>query len=71
MSEEAESTGTPAVEVLRRWERGGAVWRLLSRTSGSVEISLMTCTGDQEVDRLVSSDPKLLKFLGDRTRSDE
>jgi hypothetical protein len=71
LSEEAESTGTPAVEVLRRWERGGAVWRLLSRTRGSVEIALMTCTGDQEVDRLVSSDPELLEFLGDRTRSDE
>jgi hypothetical protein len=71
LSEEAESTGTPAVEVLRRWERGGAVWRLLSRTHGSVEISLMTCTGDQEVDRLVSSDEELLEFLGDRTRSDE
>ncbi|HEY9476818.1 MAG TPA: hypothetical protein VIQ26_00130 [Microbacteriaceae bacterium] len=71
MSEEAEPTGTPAAEVLRRWERGGAVWRLLSRTQGSVEISLMTCTGDQEVDRLVSDDPELLDFLGDRTRSDE
>jgi hypothetical protein len=47
------------------------VWRLLSRTQGSVEISLMTCTGDQEVDRLVSDDPELLDFLGDRTRSDE
>jgi hypothetical protein len=69
--EEAASTSTPAVEVLRRWERGGAVWRLLSRTAGSAEISLMTCTGDQEVDRLVSSDPELLEFLGDRTRSDE
>ena len=71
MSEETESTGTPAVEMLRRWERGGAVWRLLSRTPDSVEISLMTCTGDQEVDRLVSSDPELLEFLRDRTRSDE
>jgi hypothetical protein len=36
-----------------------------------VEIALMTCTGDQEVDRLVSHDPQLLQFLGDRTRSDD
>jgi hypothetical protein len=71
VSEETASAGTPAVEVLRRWERGGAVWRLLSRTGDEVEISLMTCTGDQEVDRLVSSDPQLLDFLQGRTRSDE
>jgi hypothetical protein len=47
------------------------VWRLASRTADSVEISLMTCTGDQEVDRLVSRDPDLLEFLQRRTRSDE
>ena len=31
----------------------------------------MTCTADQEVDRLVSADPELLAFVGTRTRSDE
>ena len=71
MSEEAQPTGTPAVEVLRRWERGGAIWRVASRTADGVEISLMTCTGDQEADRLVSHDPELLDFLEGRTRSDD
>jgi hypothetical protein len=71
VSDENGSTGTPAVEVLRRWERGGAVWRVRSRSEDRVEISLMTCTADQEVDRLVSADPELLAFVGTRTRSDE
>lgn len=71
MPGKTDATGTPAVDVLRRWERGGAVWRVRSRSGATVEISLMTCTADQEVDRLVSDDPELLAYLGDRTRSDE
>lgn len=67
---DADSAASP-VEVLRRWERGGAVWQVLSRTDAGLEIALLTCTRQEEVDRLVSADPALRAFVGDRTSSDE
>lgn len=58
------------VEVLRRWEDSGAVWRLLSRRGDLVEIALLTCSAGEEVGRLVSADPDLLAFVGTRTGND-
>ncbi len=58
-----------AVETLRRWEERGAVWQVVSRTPTRIEIALLTCTGGEEVDRLASSDPELLEFVGTRTGS--
>lgn len=60
-----------AVDVLRRWEESGGVWRVLSRTRAGLTISLRTCTAGEEVDRLVSADPELLGHVGDRVASDE
>ncbi|MEO6827232.1 MAG: hypothetical protein ABI255_03455 [Microbacteriaceae bacterium] len=64
-------SGDSPVEVLQRWERGGAVWQVLSDTDAGLEIALMTCTRQEEVDRLVSADPALRAFVGTRTASDE
>jgi hypothetical protein len=58
------------VEVLRRWEASGALWRVVSRTPTHLEIALVTCTGDEEVDRWSSGDPTLRAFVGDRAGSD-
>jgi hypothetical protein len=57
--------------VLRRWEDSGATWRVVSRAGGRLRIALITCTGDEEMDRLESDDPDLLAFVGERTSSEE
>jgi hypothetical protein len=59
------------VETLRRWETSGAVWQVASRTPTGLTISLLTCNGGEEVGRLVSSDPELLRFVGTRSGSEE
>ncbi|WP_194833458.1 hypothetical protein [Nocardia sp. XZ_19_369] len=59
-----------ATAVLRRWEESGAVWRVLRQTAGQVTIGLYECTGGQEVDRFTSTDPALLRYLGDRSSSE-
>jgi hypothetical protein len=59
------------VEKLRRWEDSGAVWRVLSRTGGTVVVALLTCSAGEEVDRFTSDDPGLLAYVGRRNRSDE
>jgi hypothetical protein len=74
--EEAGMAGVPpnpygAVEVLRRWESFGAIWRVLRRGPASVEIALLTCSGGEEVDRLASDDPEVLRYVGGRWSSEE
>jgi hypothetical protein len=54
------------VEVLRRWEDSGAVWRLVVLGDDRAVVDLCTCHGEP-VDRLESSDPALLRFLADRS----
>ena len=53
------------VEVLKRWEDHGAVFRVESLTDEHAVVMLCTCTGEP-VERLESSDAALLKFLRDR-----
>ena len=59
------------VEVLRRWAASGAIWRVVERTDAGLEIVLLTCTGDEEMGRLTSSDPQLLAFVRDRAGSED
>lgn len=61
---------SPGVEKLKRWEDGGAIWQVLFRSGTTVAVSLMTCTANEEVDRLVTDDPAVLEFIGDRRSSD-
>lgn len=70
MSVSASSAESP-VEVLRRWEDSGATWRVLSRHGGRLQISLRTCTGDEEMQRLDTDDPALAAFVGDRSSSED
>ncbi|GAA1947183.1 hypothetical protein GCM10009798_02780 [Nocardioides panacihumi] len=64
-------TATDPVDVLRRWEAAGGVWEVVSRSSGGLTVRLCTCTGGEEVDRLESSSPALVAYVGERARSDD
>ena len=59
------------LDVLRRWESGGATWRVLARTPGGLDVALLTCDGGEQVGRLVSTEPDLLAYVGDRTSRDD
>jgi len=59
------------VDVLRRWEDSGAVWRVLAKTPTRATVSLCRCDDGEEVERFTSSDPGLLAFLGDRSSSED
>jgi len=43
----------------------------VSRAEGWVTLSLCRCDGGEELQRLTSTNPELLKWLGDRTSSEE
>ena len=57
------------IESLIRWTDSGAIWRVTSRTATAVTISMCTCDGGEEVQRLQSADPAVLAWLGERRSS--
>ena len=58
------------VEMLRRWTDVGGTWRVHGRRRDTLIIGLYRCDGGEEVDRLISADPNLLRYVGDRTDSE-
>jgi hypothetical protein len=52
----------PPVEILRRWEDNGAVWRVQSVTEKRVVVQLCTCTGEP-VELIESDDHELIEFV--------
>jgi hypothetical protein len=57
--------GETPIELLRRWEDHGAVWRAVHVSDERAIVDLCACTGEP-VDRLESSDPELIRFLRER-----
>ncbi len=60
----------PPVEVLRRWEAAGALWRVVARSPAGLDIALLTCDGGEQVGRVQGADPELARYVGDRDASD-
>ena len=59
------------VDLLRRWETAGGVWRVLGQDPRAVTVALYRCDGGEEADRFVSDDPRVTQFLAGRMSSDE
>jgi hypothetical protein len=59
------------LDVLRRWEDGGAAWRVLARDADALDIALLTCDAGEQVGRLRSAEPDVREHVGSRTRSDD
>lgn len=59
------------VDVLRRWEASGGLWRVLAQSDTSVVVSLFSCDGGEEMHRLTAADSQLEAFLAGRIRSDD
>jgi hypothetical protein len=66
-----DSPISPAVAALIRWQDSGGVWRVLGRRGTQVTIGLFECTGGDEVDRIVSADPDVRAFVGQRSGSED
>ncbi len=67
------AAGTPLITgtlaALERWRDSGAVWRVLAWSPGEVTVSLCRCDDGEEVDRLRSTDPEVIRALADRRSS--
>lgn len=63
--------GPNFVDLLRRWENAGGVWRVLDQDHHAVTVALYRCDGGEEADRFESTDPRVTEFLAGRLSSDE
>jgi hypothetical protein len=59
------------IAVLAHWADAGAVWRVVDRRRAAVTVALYQCDGGEEVDRITSTDPRLLRYLAGRESSEE
>jgi hypothetical protein len=59
------------VAVLHHWTDAGAVWRVIHQAGKAVTVGLYQCDGGEEVDRITSTDPRLMQYLAGRTSSEE
>jgi hypothetical protein len=59
------------VEVVRRWESSGGVWRVLGDRGGALVVELFQCTGGELVQQVSSADPRLRELLAGRASSEE
>lgn len=59
------------LDALRRWETGGAVWRVVAREAGLLDVALLTCDGGEQVGRIVSAEEDVASYVGERARSDD
>jgi hypothetical protein len=57
--------------ALRRWEAGGANWRVLGRSAAGLDIALLTCDAGEQVGRLTSTEPDVLSYVGDRNSNED
>ncbi|MGH2776742.1 MAG: hypothetical protein ACRDJT_15120 [Actinomycetota bacterium] len=57
-----------AVSALKRWCEHGADYRVLHLSDELAVVELCTCFGEP-VDQLESSDPRLLRYLGERFKT--
>ncbi|HET7689542.1 MAG TPA: hypothetical protein VFK41_04125 [Nocardioidaceae bacterium] len=54
---------------LRRWELSGGAWRVLSRSDDGIVVALLTCDAGEEMDRIVTTAPEVLEYVGHRSES--
>ena len=59
------------VEVLRRWESSGAVWRVLAQEAGQLTVGMFTCDGGEEAARITSGSDALFAFVSGRGSSED
>ena len=51
---------------LQRWEDAGGTWRLVARVADAVTLSLRTCDGGEEMERLNSDERDLVSYVVSR-----
>ena len=66
-----DSTESTDLAALRRWEAGGANWRVLSRSAIGLDIALLTCDAGEQVGRITSAEPDVLSYVGERESNED
>lgn len=57
-------------EKLERWQEFGGVWQVVAADTHEATVSMCRCDGGEEVERLTTRDPDLLRWLVDHPDSE-
>jgi hypothetical protein len=60
-----------SIQELQRWQDFGATWRVLASTDQAATIAMCRCDGGEEVRRVTTADPELLRWLAGRSCSED
>lgn len=72
VSQPADGTGdAERLEEVLRWEESGGTWQVLAEAGDRVTLGLFTCSGGEEMDRIVASRAAIAATLGGRRGSEE
>ena len=58
------------IDILERWERSGAIWRVQSISGAEAVVELCTCFGEP-VELVRTTDAETLRYLAARSSSDQ
>ena len=60
---DSPDTASSDLDALRRWEDAGGQWHLVAQNESLVRIALCRCDGGEEVQRITSRDPALMRYV--------
>lgn len=52
------------VSTLVRWSDSGAVWRVVARGPRTLTVSMCSCDGLEEMQRVSTDDPEVIAWIG-------
>ncbi len=55
---------------LQRWVDSGAQVRILARRGERLTLGLLTCDGGEEMERLVTADPEVVRWCAENVESE-
>lgn len=61
---------TDPLDVLRRWEQAGGVWRVTQWSADGADVALLRCDAGEAVDEVSLSGPECVDYLRQHTSSE-
>ena len=69
-TKEHRTSEADPLDILRRWEQAGGVWRVTRWSSGEVVVALMRCDAGEVVDEVTASGPEWVDYLAQHSSSE-
>ena len=69
-TKEHRTSEADPLDILRRWEQAGGVWRVTQWSADAAVVALMRCDAGEVVDEVSSTGPAFVDYLAQHPSSD-